>query len=153
MAEATLDEVDVQLKEIINRLHFLLIETHDYHGPNTAQTMTDEIKGLIRALATLVQTARRLPTALPAEVISDFVEKSRNPDIYTREFVEHVQKLNQQLSGRSQAYADFRDALAREIVGAVPELRGEVGRVLEGSGGKLPPLAAADEDEPAQPAE
>ncbi|TKX27243.1 mediator of RNA polymerase II transcription subunit 10 [Elsinoe australis] len=138
MAEATLDEVDVQLKEVINRLHFLLIQTHDYHGPNTAQSMVDEIKGLLASLGSLVQSARRLPIGLPAEVITDFVEKSRNPDIYTREFVEHVQKLNQQLSGRSQAYADFRDALARELVGAVPELRGEVSRVLESSGGRLP---------------
>lgn len=68
-------------------------------------------------------------------MISDFVEKSRNPDIYTREFVEHVQKLNQQLGGRGKAYADFRDALARELVGAVPELSGEVERVVAGCGG------------------
>ncbi|PNS17931.1 hypothetical protein CAC42_3890 [Sphaceloma murrayae] len=137
MAEATLDEVDVQLKEIINRLHFLLIKTHDYHGSNTAQSMVEEIKGLLASLGSLAQSARRLPVGLPAEVITDFVEKSRNPDIYTREFVEHVQKLNQQISGRSQAYIDFRDALARELVGAVPELRGEVARVVESTGGRL----------------
>ena len=35
--------VTVQLKEIINRLHFLLIQTHDYHGANTAQTMVEEM--------------------------------------------------------------------------------------------------------------
>ncbi|KAG8625077.1 hypothetical protein KVT40_006828 [Elsinoe batatas] len=137
MAESTLDQVDVQLKEVINRLHFLLIQTHDYHGPNTSQSMIEEIRGLLKSLESLVQRARRLPVGLPAEVISDFVEKSRNPDIYTREFIEHVQKMNQQLSGRSQAYADFRDALARELAGAVPELRGEVARVVKSTGGRL----------------
>ncbi|KAF2156981.1 mediator of RNA polymerase II transcription subunit 10 [Myriangium duriaei CBS 260.36] len=137
MAEATLDEVEVQLRTIIQQLHFLLVETYDYHGPNTTQAMSGTIKDLLRTLATLLGSAKRLPVGVPAEVISDFVEKSRNPDIYTREFVEHVQKLNQQLSGRSQAYADFRDALARELVGAVPELRTEVARVVESSGGKL----------------
>lgn len=83
-----------------------------------------------------MQTARRLPTSLPPEII-DYVEKSRNPDIYTREFVELVQKLNQQLKGRSQAYADFRDILAREMMSALPDCREDVKRTLEATGGKV----------------
>jgi len=73
---------------------------------------------------------------LPPEVIS-YVESSRNPDIYTREFVELVQKLNQQLRGRSQAYADFRDVLAREMMSALPECRNDVRRVVESTGGRV----------------
>lgn len=37
------DPSTVHIKEIINRLHFLLIQTHDYHGPATSQTMTEEM--------------------------------------------------------------------------------------------------------------
>lgn len=84
----------------------------------------------------LVQISQRLPTGLPPEVI-DYVEKSRNPDIYTREFVELVQKVNQKLKGRSQAYADFRDALAREIMGALPECREDIRRAVESTGGSV----------------
>lgn len=70
---------------------------------------------------------------LPGEIIG-YVDSSRNPDIYTREFVEVVQRQNQDLKGKSEAFADFRDILAKEIVAALPELKGEVERTLEAVG-------------------
>lgn len=92
---------------------------------------------MIKNLLSLCQTARRLPTGLPPEII-DYVERSRNPDIYTREFVELVQKLNQQLKGRSQAFADFRDILAREMMGALPDCKQDITMVVESTGGRTP---------------
>ena len=65
-----------------------------------------------------------------------YVEEGRNPDIYTREFVELTYKNNQHLKGRAEAFGSFRDVLAAEIVGAVPELEGEVARVLGAAGGR-----------------
>ena len=65
------------------------------------------------------------------------MESSRNPDIYTREFVELVQKLNQQLKGRTKAYADFRDVLAREMMSALPDCRNDITRVVESTGGRV----------------
>lgn len=66
---------------------------------------------------------------LPPEII-DYVDAARNPDIYTREFVELVQRGNQDLKGKQEAFAGFRDILAREMMSAMPECRGEVDRVL-----------------------
>lgn len=71
---------------------------------------------------------------LPPEII-DYVDAARNPDIYTREFVELVQRGNQDLRGKKEAFAGFRDVLAREMRGAMPECRGEVDRVLAATGG------------------
>ncbi|CAD0014599.1 unnamed protein product [Aureobasidium pullulans] len=70
--------------------------------------------------------------------IIEYVERSRNPDIYTREFVELVQRLNQQLKGRSQAFADFRDILAREMTGALPDCKQDIKMVVESTGGNPP---------------
>lgn len=67
--------------------------------------------------------------SLPPEII-DYVDSSRNPDIYTREFVELVQKSNQDLKGKAEAFESFRDILAKEMVAALPELKGEVERTL-----------------------
>lgn len=132
----------------------LIVQSYDYHGPNTAQAMTAEMyqcsilqiltnladfgrsKLLIQNLLSLVQTSRRLPIGLPPEII-DYVERSRNPDIYTREFVELVQRLNQQLKGRSQAYADFRDILAKEMTTAFPDCQEEIKKTVESTGGKI----------------
>lgn len=66
---------------------------------------------------------------LPPEII-DYVDSARNPDIYTREFVELVQRGNQDLKGKREAFASFRDVLAREMRSAMPECRGEVERVM-----------------------
>lgn len=76
---------------------------------------------------------------MPPEIIQ-YIEEGRNPDIYTREFVELAQARNQQLKGKSEAYKMFRDVLARDISGAVPELEGEVEAVVratEGSDGRV----------------
>ena len=45
-----------------------------------------------------------------------YVETGRNPDIYTREFVELTQRNNQHLAGRCQALTRFGRILAEEIV-------------------------------------
>lgn len=71
---------------------------------------------------------------MPPEII-DYVDAARNPDIYTREFVELVQRGNQDLKGKMEAFASFRDELAREIKGAMPECTGEVDRVLRSTSG------------------
>ncbi|EGP91361.1 uncharacterized protein MYCGRDRAFT_32659, partial [Zymoseptoria tritici IPO323] len=73
---------------------------------------------------------------LPLEIIQ-YVENSRNPDIYTREFVELVMRYNQQQKGRSDAYAQFRDILGREMASAIPDLREDVRKVVESSGGQI----------------
>ncbi|THX66171.1 mediator of RNA polymerase II transcription subunit 10 [Aureobasidium pullulans] len=132
-----LDEVDAQLKAVIDNLYMLICQAHEFRGTQTQEAMTFEIKRLIQNLLALCQTARTLPTGLPQEII-EYVERSRNPDIYTREFVELVQRLNQQLKGRSQAFADFRDILAREMTGALPDCKEDIKMVVERTGGNPP---------------
>ncbi len=65
-----------------------------------------------------------------------YVEEGRNPDIYTREFVELTCRNNQHLKGRAEAFAQFRDVLAREIASAMPDVKDEVVRVMEATAGE-----------------
>ena len=68
-------------------------------------------------------------------LLSDrYVEGGRNPDIYTREFVEIVAKQNQIMNGRMRAFGDFRDILAEQINTAFPELRDDVNKVMRATG-------------------
>lgn len=73
---------------------------------------------------------------LPPEII-DYVDAARNPDIYTREFVELVQKSNQDMKGKMEAFASFRDVLAREMASAMPECKKEVEKVVKATGGDV----------------
>lgn len=63
-----------------------------------------------------------------------YIDEGRNPDIYTREFVELVQKGNRYLKGKSQALEDFKDELAKQMVEEWPEMKDSVQRVLDGKG-------------------
>lgn len=74
---------------------------------------------------------------IPPEVTT-YVENSRNPDIFTREFVETVQRMNQMLNGRIDAYRMLQEQLAWQLSHAVPELRDDVVAVVESTGGKVP---------------
>lgn len=72
---------------------------------------------------------------MPPELL-EYVENGRNPDIYTREFVELVRRGNQLARGKQRAFAEFRDVLAEQVAVAMPELREDVARVVEATGGK-----------------
>ncbi|OOF97403.1 hypothetical protein ASPCADRAFT_206235, partial [Aspergillus carbonarius ITEM 5010] len=138
MAPIPLSAVDADLKDVIQHLFEIQSAVHGYLGPETQQELVRKIKNLTIALSTLsTHTADThhpdsIPSnsnvndppvhsiQLPPEII-DYVDASRNPDIYTREFVELIQRGNQDLRGKKEAFASFRDVLAREMRGAMPE--------------------------------
>lgn len=84
------------------------------------------------------QTAPLVQIDIPPEV-TNYVESSRNPDIYTREFVELVQRTNQMLKGRGEAYRFLQEQISWQLSNAVPELQNDVTRVVEATAGKVPP--------------
>ncbi|EYE99355.1 mediator complex subunit NUT2 [Aspergillus ruber CBS 135680] len=150
MAPVTLSTVDNDLKDIIQQLFEIQSAVHGYLGQETQQELVRKIKTLTLALSTLSAHTQDNPPQpsdpqqrsqqgnpdpplssiqLPPEII-DYVDSARNPDIYTREFVELVQRGNQDLKGKREAFASFRDVLAREMRSAMPECRGEVERVM-----------------------
>ncbi|OJJ89689.1 mediator complex subunit NUT2 [Aspergillus glaucus CBS 516.65] len=150
MAPVTLSTVDNDLKDIIQQLFEIQSAVHGYLGHETQQELVRKIKTLTLALSTLSSHTQDNPPQpsdpqqqsqqgnpdpplssiqLPPEII-DYVDSARNPDIYTREFVELVQRGNQDLKGKREAFASFRDVLAREMRSAMPECRGEVERVM-----------------------
>lgn len=53
-------------------------------------------------------------TIVPPDILA-YIEEGRNPDIYTREFVELVQRANGYLKGKSEAWASFANVLAEEM--------------------------------------
>ncbi|KAF7133647.1 hypothetical protein CNMCM5793_004939 [Aspergillus hiratsukae] len=159
------------LKEVIQHLFEIQSAVHGYLGPETQTELVRKIKNLTLALSTLSTHTKPEPSPqdqqeeekatpetsadagepllkdiqLPPEII-DYVDAARNPDIYTREFVELVQRGNQDLKGKKEAFAAFRDVLAREMRSAMPECRGEVERVLAATGGLSPSTTDRDMD-------
>jgi mediator of RNA polymerase II transcription subunit 10 len=84
----------------------------------------------------LSRTAPSIHVAIPPEV-TNYVESSRNPDIFTREFVETVQRMNQMLKGRSEALQMLQEQIAWQLTNVIPELKDDVVNAVESSGGKV----------------
>lgn len=96
--------------------------------------------GCSKTLSNSLRTVHRTATdpsltlpQVPPELVQ-YVEGGRNPDIYTREFVELVRRGNQLVRGKMGAFETFRDVLAAEMSSAMPELKGDIDRVLEATG-------------------
>ncbi|ORY69753.1 mediator complex, subunit Med10 [Pseudomassariella vexata] len=136
------DALELQLKETIQSLYQILVQVtaYDSSGTTTSRPSRDVLANELRNLDASLQTVHRtasVPDALPRippELIQ-YVENGRNPDIYTREFVELVRRNNQMMKGKQDAFASFRDVLAGEMDKAMPELREDTARVLAATGG------------------
>ncbi|KAH6849697.1 mediator of RNA polymerase II transcription subunit 10 [Chaetomium sp. MPI-CAGE-AT-0009] len=136
-----LQNVQEDIKNVIQDLFQVLVQVSNYDaaGRPTRDVLAQDIQTLDTTLRTLHTNAQSLPTPsadkpIPEPLIQ-YVENGRNPDIYTREFAELVRRMNQLARGKMHAFRDFRDVLAREMAGALPELRGDVGVVVAATGG------------------
>ncbi|KAB5516920.1 transcription factor subunit Med10 of mediator complex-domain-containing protein [Coniochaeta sp. 2T2.1] len=154
--------VEQQIKDIIQSLFQLMVQTstYDQAGRPTSTILSTELTTLSSSLGRLSRTAvsslppppssnphhlpptnndpRQPSVKLPEipEPLIEYVEAGRNPDIYTREFVELVRRMNQLARGKEMAFTKFRDVLAEEMGRAMPELKQDVERVVEATGGR-----------------
>jgi mediator of RNA polymerase II transcription subunit 10 len=117
---------------------------------SSSRASRDVLAAELRALQQTLQAIHRASTPaknpnlphVPPELIQ-YVENGRNPDIYTREFVELVRRGNQLMRGKQDAFRAFRDVLAGEVAKAMPELREDVRRVVAATDGAAEPPAGA----------
>ncbi|KAK0622848.1 transcription factor subunit Med10 of mediator complex-domain-containing protein [Immersiella caudata] len=131
-------ELQENIKNVIQDLLTVLSQTSNYdsQGRPSRDSLVSDLKTLDASLQTVHRAALALgPEPGVPETLIHYVENGRNPDIYTREFVELVRRLNQLMRGKMRAFTGFRDVLAREMEGALPELREDVRRVVEATGG------------------
>lgn len=129
----------VSPERIQNTLHdlytALLQTTTPTPNPTTLSSTLTTLTSSLHSIHEITSTSPHPSPGVP-ETLIHYVENGRNPDIYTREFVELVRRMNQLMRGKMGGFRQFRDVLAREMEGAMPEVRGDVERVLGGTGGR-----------------
>ena len=132
------------IKDAIQSLYQMMVQTVAYDAVPSPLRSRDVLARELRAYAAAlaaVHAAAAAPGAdglgaIPPEPVM-YIENGRNPEIYTREFVELIRRNNQLLRGRRLAYGRFRDTLADQIRAALPELRPHVDRVVAATGGPV----------------
>ncbi|KAL2164041.1 hypothetical protein VTH06DRAFT_3255 [Thermothelomyces fergusii] len=136
-----LQNVQEDIKNVIQDLFQVMVQVSNYDaaGRPTRDVLAQDIQTLDATLRTLHARAQALPAPSADKPIPEplihYVENGRNPDIYTREFVELVRRMNQLARGKMHAFRAFRDVLAREMASALPEVRPDIDRVLDATGG------------------
>ncbi|KAK2066594.1 hypothetical protein P8C59_000399 [Phyllachora maydis] len=135
---ANINAVEQNVQDVIQSLFQMMVQVSNYDsaGKPSREVLANEMQKLSHSLSAAHATAAALPTAGDADgprvpgPLVQYVENGRNPDIYTREFVELVRRMNQLARGKTRAFAGFRDVLARELAAANPELAADVSRVV-----------------------
>ncbi|KAF2030639.1 mediator of RNA polymerase II transcription subunit 10 [Setomelanomma holmii] len=128
---------EAQLKDIVQNLYNLIVQSYDHHGSKTQEAMKREVQSLIQNLVKLSRTAPSVYIDIPPEV-TNYVENSRNPDIFTREFVETVQRMNQMLKGRTDALQTLQEQIAWQLSNVIPEMKDDIEKAIQSTGGKMP---------------
>ncbi|KFY92010.1 hypothetical protein V500_04369 [Pseudogymnoascus sp. VKM F-4518 (FW-2643)] len=132
-----------QLKDIIQDLYELMVQTTSYGNVGQGVSSKDVLQNTVahlHASLTKLHASASSPSATPIRVppeLIQYVDAGRNPDIYTREFVELARRGNQLMKGKKQAFGSFRDILAREMASALPEVKGDVENVVRETGGEV----------------
>ncbi|CAI4217898.1 unnamed protein product [Parascedosporium putredinis] len=121
--------METQIKDIIQDLFKVMVVTSHY---DTSGRPSKEENPLFLPQNTQLDRHRPDPhPPLRTPELVKYVEGGRNPDIYTREFVELVRRGNQLTRGKMHAFSTFRDILAEQMAAAMPELKNDVDRVVE----------------------
>lgn len=98
-----LSETESQLRDIVQSLINLGISVHDFDAKDTSKEgLAEQLNKFTRQLDELSIQSMRLDEQFPIEVVQ-YIENGRNPDVYTREFVELTGKQNQYINGKMKA--------------------------------------------------
>ncbi|GJJ72363.1 mediator of RNA polymerase II transcription subunit 10 [Entomortierella parvispora] len=143
--EETRQDLELKLKELIECLLELSITVYDFQ-PESNSLVHQKIQELIAQISEIDGFKDKLEMMVPMEVLG-FIEDGRNPDHFTKSFIESVAGENQFTNGKITAMKTFEDALTQNLGNIFPEeLRGYQSLVQEAtttSSGALTETAAA----------
>ncbi|SGZ55023.1 CIC11C00000002291 [Sungouiella intermedia] len=115
-----------QLQGLVESFIELGVLVHDNQGTHQSHTaLTHKTNQVISQLSGLTNSPFTQQYPIPIDVIS-YIEDGRNPDIYTREFVEVTAKSNARLKGKMLGFATLRKVLGDKLVEEFPHLAGAV---------------------------
>lgn len=128
------------LKDTIQHLYDVQATTHGY-VPESNDLLVDKLTNLTNSLAHLqTLTSKNASPQNPIHQVSiapeiiDYVDDGRNPDIFTREFVENVQRGNAVVNGKRNAFKDFSQILAGTIKEKLPGWEEDVDGIMDDAG-------------------
>ncbi|CCH63020.1 hypothetical protein TBLA_0J00200 [Henningerozyma blattae CBS 6284] len=131
-----LTNTEQQVASIVDSFIELGVSVYDFPGTKeAAQGMVTNLKRNVDRLLKLNQISNDPESQLqniniPLEVVQ-YIEDGRNPDIYTREFVEAIRRSNQYQRAKMHGLQQLRDSLAEKIIEEFPDLDPSVQDIIK----------------------
>ncbi|KPI44754.1 Mediator of RNA polymerase II transcription subunit 10 [Cyphellophora attinorum] len=134
------NDVSTVIKDVVDNLYDVQSKTHGYI-PETQDLLVERLTDLTTSLTQLRDLTNRQKTPsnpihdvrIPPEIV-DYVDEGRNPDIFTRDFVENVQRGNAVVNGKKQAFRDFSVIFAQKLKEGIKGVDQHVDRIMEQAG-------------------
>lgn len=133
--QTDLVEAEQRLAAIIDSFIELGVSVYDFPGTeDSMQGMVTNLKRNVDRMKQLNQQANDPESQLqnflvPLDVLQ-YIEDGRNPDVYTREFVEAIRRSNQYQRAKIHGLIKLHDSLAEKIVDELPDLQPHVERII-----------------------
>lgn len=124
-----------QVAAIVESFIELGVSVYDFPGtPEATQGMVTNLKRNVDRLKQLNQQSNNPNSQLgninvPLEVLQ-YIEEGRNPDVYTREFVEAIRRSNQYQRAKMHGLKQLRNTLADKIVEEFPDMELQVKDII-----------------------
>lgn len=128
-------ETTEKLQILIENLINVGAGIHDTPGTQQSfQALTYGFNEIIHQLGELNSDPRLDKYPIPIDVMN-YIEDGRNPDIYTREFIEVNARSNARLKGRMQEFGKLRNILGDKVAAEYPELNDIIKDIKERTSG------------------
>ena len=125
------------IKDVIQNLFTLQQHVHQFR-PEQQDGVNRQVESVAKSLSTLDEVVTKPSNPLHnlrvAPEIIEYVDDARNPDIFSREFVELVQRGNSVLNGKQQAFRSFSQIYAKKLKESFEGLDDEVDLVMSNAG-------------------
>lgn len=129
--------VDASIKDLIQQLFFLQQHVSQFRNEKHSG-LINQAEEVARSIGRLEDQVTRpdnpLHNVTVAPEIIDYVEDGRNPDIFTRDFVELVARGNSVMNGKQKAFKDFSKIYAKALKDNFEGLDEEVDSIMEEAG-------------------
>ncbi|RMZ84405.1 hypothetical protein DV738_g653, partial [Chaetothyriales sp. CBS 135597] len=133
-------DVSTGMKTVVQNM-FDVTQTVVGFVPESQNLLVDRVDQLVQNLAHLTNITD--PHVSPdnpvhgikiAPEIVDYVDDGRNPDIFSRDFVERVQRGNMVMKGKQEAFRSFAQVFAEELKKGIGGVNKQVDQVMENAG-------------------
>ncbi|KAK9761151.1 RNA polymerase II mediator complex subunit [Basidiobolus ranarum] len=111
--------LELRLKELVESLLEIGITAYDFQA-ESGDLLNQRIGDLVNSYSQLNELKDSIDIQVPFDVLS-FIEDGKNPDLFTREYVERLAAESHFTNGKIEAMKDFRGILENELNQTFPE--------------------------------